>query len=274
MSQPARVVADGTKILLGKGAVYFDRLDASGIRTGEMFLGNCTSFEISGTEETREKYGTVDSTAPLLQRIVTKRTFEVSIELNEINQGNLSLALVGTKMADDVQTGATAGSGAGIPVGGAGTGWAAQPLVNADVWYPTGKRDWSAVTGVKHTTIGGVSAGIEGVDWEFDKKTGRVYIPASKVGVAKLLWVEGTYGTNTKTPVSAGDGTVKGYIRFVGDPAAGPVVGVEIWSAIVSPDGAFSLIGDDFASYRMKAAILSDAIAHPTAPYFRVMPSL
>ena len=37
-------VVNGNNILLGRGKIYFDRFDATGARTGELFLGNCPTF--------------------------------------------------------------------------------------------------------------------------------------------------------------------------------------------------------------------------------------
>ena len=42
-------VVNGNNILLGRGKIYFDRFDSSGVRTGELFLGNCPTFEITPT---------------------------------------------------------------------------------------------------------------------------------------------------------------------------------------------------------------------------------
>ena len=44
-------VVNGNNILLGRGKIYFDRFDANGARTGELFLGNCPTFEITPTSE-------------------------------------------------------------------------------------------------------------------------------------------------------------------------------------------------------------------------------
>ena len=42
-------VVNGNNILLGRGKIYFDRFDAAGVRTGELFLGNCPTFEVTPT---------------------------------------------------------------------------------------------------------------------------------------------------------------------------------------------------------------------------------
>jgi hypothetical protein len=42
---------------------------------------------------------------------------------------------------------------------------------------------------------------------------------------------------------------------------------IEIWRANVAPEGELSLISDDFGSYQLTMAVLSDAENHPSDPF-------
>src|SRR5690242_9073221 len=97
MSQPSGVINDGTKVLLGRGAVYIDRWTAAGVPQGEKLLGTCDAFDLSPSETTQEKVGMVDATNPIIARAITKRMLELTITFSQIDKGNLALALVGNE---------------------------------------------------------------------------------------------------------------------------------------------------------------------------------
>lgn len=269
MSQ-TNAVADSSKVLLGRGRVYFDRRDpVTGASSGFRFLGTCDEIKASVTEETKEKYSSVDPASALLQRVVIRRTGEISVTMAEVTQKNLALAMVGTELTLS-QTSGTFGVGAGDPVG---TDNGVQPTCKAGFWYKLAKRNITAAgIIVKHTTISGTT--VPATDYTIDLKAGMLYVKATGdtgstgLGDNKLLWMEYAYGTDTRNAVSAQDATVKGSLRFIGDPAAGPIVECDFWNVILTPDGELSLIGDDFATLSLKGSILADAVNHPTSPYW------
>lgn len=59
-------------------------------------------------------------------------------------------------------------------------------------------------------------------------------------------------------------------IKFVADNAAGPNETWVFWRCKLSPNGAFSLIGDEWAALSFTAEGLSDTANNPTSPYFTV----
>ncbi len=59
-------------------------------------------------------------------------------------------------------------------------------------------------------------------------------------------------------------------IKFVGDNAAGPNETWVFWRAKISPNGAFSLIAEEWSSLAFTAEGLSDVANNPTSPYFTV----
>lgn len=59
-------------------------------------------------------------------------------------------------------------------------------------------------------------------------------------------------------------------IKFVADNPAGPNETWVLWRCKLSPNGAFSLIGDEWATLSFTAEGLSDVANNPTSPYFTV----
>lgn len=56
-------------------------------------------------------------------------------------------------------------------------------------------------------------------------------------------------------------------IKFVSDNAAGPNYVAEFWKCKLSPNGAFSLIGDDWATLSFSGKGLADLVNHNESPY-------
>lgn len=59
-------------------------------------------------------------------------------------------------------------------------------------------------------------------------------------------------------------------IKFVSDNPAGPNQTWEFWKCKLSPDGAFSLIGDDWVTLSFTGEGLDDSTNHASSPFFNV----
>lgn len=59
-------------------------------------------------------------------------------------------------------------------------------------------------------------------------------------------------------------------IKFVSDNPAGPNQTWEFWRIKLSPNGAFSLIGDEWTTVAFTGEGLADTANHPTTQYFNV----
>ena len=86
---------NGNNILLGRGKIYFDRFDSSGARTGELFLGNCPTFEITPTSEDIKKYSSANKSADLIASDVLRTTLALRIVGDEFSKENLAMVLFG-----------------------------------------------------------------------------------------------------------------------------------------------------------------------------------
>ena len=247
---------NGNLILLGRGKVYFDRFDSSGNPTGEIFLGNCPSFEITPTPEEIKKYSSASKAADLIASDVIRTALAIRIAGDEFSKENLAMALFG-------ETGTVSQTTADITAEAHGG-------CLQDRYYKMLYRDISAVT-VSGT--GGTPTYVLTDDYTIDGPTGRIYIvPEGGIADDTDLEVDYTYATIAlDTILGMTETSVKGLIRFIGDPARGPVYEIEIWRASVRSDGAIGFISDEYAQWTLSGDIESDAPNHPTEPHFRMI---
>lgn len=248
-------VADGNNLLLGRGKIYFDRL--SGMTpTGERFLGNCSALTITTTDELHDKYSSAEATAPLLKSANVRRTVEFALTLDEFTKENLALVLMGAVSA--------LAQGSGTVTNEVLT------AVQKDTYWRLAKRNVSLLT---VTGPSGTPSYTAGTDYEVDAVTGRIYIiPGGTIANGVNLEVDYTYGADTSATVQGGvSNVIEGSIRFIGDPAAGPIYECEVWKVSMEPDGALALIGDDYGEFNLKGKVLADSINHSTEPLFRLI---
>ncbi|MFH1680359.1 MAG: hypothetical protein ABIH26_06915 [Candidatus Eisenbacteria bacterium] len=249
-------VVNGNNILLGRGKIYFDRFDAAGARTGELFLGNCPTFEITPTSEDIKKYSSADKAADLIASDVLRTTLALRIVGDEFSKENLAMALFG----DTATLSQTGSSVTDEAISG----------VLQGRYYPLSKRQVSAVT---VTGPGGTPTYVVDDDYKVDAVSGRIYIVEGG-GIADDadIEVDFTYGTIALPTIRGMNQTsVKGYLRFIGDPARGPKYECEIWRASVRADGAIGFISDEYSSFSLTGDIESDAVNNPDEPHYRLI---
>jgi hypothetical protein len=249
---------NGQRLLLGRGKLYFDRLNSTGARTGELFLGNCPAFEITPSPETIEKYSSATAAAGQIASDVIRQKLELRIQGDEFSKENLASALYG-----DTSTLAQTGSSV-----------TAEEITAQmqDRFYPLVYRDVSSVV---VTGTGGTPTYTEGTDYEVDATSGRIYIIEGG-GIAASaptdLEVDYDYGTIALDIVRGmNQTTIKGYVRFVGDPARGPSLEVEVWRASVRSDGAIGFISDEYGSWQLVGEVEDDSTNHPDDPHYRII---
>lgn len=137
-------------------------------------------------------------------------------------------------------------------------------------YYPLSKRQVSlvSVSGPSGTPTYAVDD-----DYKVDAVTGRIYIvEGGDITDGSDIEVDFTYGTIALPTVRGMNQTsVKGYLRFTGDPARGPNNECGIGRAPLLADGATGFISDEYASFTMAGDIESDAANHPNEPHYRLI---
>jgi hypothetical protein len=247
---------NGNNILLGRGKVYFDRFDAAGNKAGELFLGNCPTFEITPSPEEIKKYSSADKAADLIASDVLRTSLALRIVGDEFSKDNLAMALFG-------DTSTLAQTGASV------TNEAISGVLQGR-YYALSKRQVSAVT---VSGMGGTPTYVLNTDYKVDAVTGRIYIVEGG-GIADDadIEVDFTYATVSLPTVRGMNQTsVKGFLRFIGDPARGPKYECQIWRASIRADGAIGFISDEYSSFTLSGDIESDAVNHVNEPHYRLI---
>lgn len=251
----AGTAVNGDKVMLGKGMVYVDRLSSANALTGEVFVGNCSAFEITPTPEEIKKYSSASAGAPLLASDTVRTAMAIRIVGDEFDLENLARAFYG-----DTST---------ISQTGAAITEEAITGVQQGRWYPTLYRDIDTVVveDAVPTTYDITD------DYLVDEVEGRIYIvPGGAIADDTDLLVDYAYGTIALNTVRGMNQTsIKCYIRFVGDPTRGPKLTCEVWRASVRADGSIALIGDEYAEWALTGDLESDAVNHPLEPHFRII---
>lgn len=249
----------GDALLLGRGKVYFDRLTSAGVSTGERFLGNCDSLEITPANEVKEKRSSCEAAAGLLKRIVTQTTLDFSIQMNEVNKENLAAFLLGDNSTQVVAATPVVAEAHTAPALGTyfQCGSATAPARN--IGSVAVKKAPSTVY-------------VLNTDYTVDAVNGRIYVvPTGTIVPGDAITVDYTPVAHTYATVRAGvTPTIEGALRYITDNAVGPNADMYAWKVAITPDGALALLGDDFAAYKLKGGVLNMAETHPTEPYFRV----
>lgn len=247
---------NGNNILLGRGKIYFDRFDTNGARTGELFLGNCPTFEITPSPEEIKKYSSADKAANLIASDVLRTSLALRIVGDEFSKDNLAMALFGDTSTLS-QTGSTV------------TNEAISGVLQGR-YYPLSKRQVSVVT---VTGPSGTPVYVANTDYKVDAVSGRIYIiEGGGIADAANIEVDFTYATIALPTVRGMNQTsVKGYLRFIGDPARGPKYECEIWRASVRADGAIGFISDEYSTFTLTGDIESDAVNHLNEPHYRLI---
>lgn len=247
---------NGNNILLGRGKVYFDRFNSSGVRTGELFLGNCPTFEITPSPEEIKKYSSADKTASLIASDVLRTSLALRIAGDEFSKENLAMALFG-----DTSTLSQTGSMV--------TNEAITSVLQGR-YYPLSKRQVSSVvvSGPSGTPIYTLTT-----DYKVDAVSGRIYIvEGGAIDDGDSIEVDFTYATIALPTVRGMNQTsIKGYLRFIGDPARGPAYECEIWRASMRADGAIGFISDEYSNFTLSGDIEADLTNHSSEPHYRLI---
>jgi hypothetical protein len=250
-SKTAHLAPSTENLLLGKGALYFDRLDANDVSTGELDLGNATSFEVQMTQTmkdhvtSREGIKKVDLSIPIEEKMIAKFVLE------EYSKENLLLALRG----DDVH----------YLTQSAGTVTVTISSAKRDRWNDLGYRQ-ILTCAVKH---GGVTF-TENYDYKLDKTTGRVF-PYSNGTIyeGETLTIDLTYAAINQPYLPISQRDVKGLLHFIPNNEQGPWWEVKLWRVNLRCDSGIGFITEDWGKMSFTADVDEDSESHPTEPYGR-----
>jgi len=246
-------------LLLGKGQVFFDRFDASGLSTGFKHIGNVETFELTTTDDKVQKFSSMSAGAPLYKEVNRRRTAVLTLTGSEFHPENMALVTMGSQ-SELVQ---------------AATAVVAEPVFPTTIkgaYFMTKKLGPISAVAVKF----GVTSGVLNTDYAIiNANVGliRILPGTALTGAVTVDYTPTAYTSGSGPAMVAGgaSGVIQGAIKFIGDPSTGPDMIIDVWRANVSPNGAVGLIGDDFATMSLTMSILDDSANNPSFPLYRII---
>lgn len=237
--------------LLGRGAVFFDKFDDNGDKTGELHLGNAPAFSITPELEKLEHFSSLTGLKVKDKEVIVQAKLICNFTLDEITKENLALAFLATSEAFTQ----TAGTITDLDV-------VAKTL---GAYYELGKRHVSDV--VVKNTLGTVTY-TEGDDYTVQYETGRIYITTDGL-ITKDQELKVTFDyadiTDGVRLDLATESKIEGQLRFMGDPAEGEAYELVFFKASLSASGEVAMISEDWATIAMTAECLKDPVLNKIA---------
>ena len=242
--------------VLGAGYVRFAPETSSTVEgTAFRYLGQTSGFSIGGASEilTADSYDS--PVAEELVRIIKKVTRESVITLNDIDEDNLGLFLMGSSSTVTQTTGAATGLISAITRG------RYYKLVSDSV------QDIGSTT-LKLGSATGTTLTVTGGDYELDSTWGVVYFPTGGVATGNIYYsIAKTASSWTK--VSTGSTPIYGTLEFIADNTVGANRRVKISRCVLSPNGQAEFKSrDNFMTLSMNVNILTRDANTPQVQVF------
>lgn len=236
--------------LLGRGVLYFAQFNDEGIADkGELDLGNCSEFKLNLGTDKLAHYSKRSGLKTKDKEVVQQLNASGAFTIDEYSKENLCIALYG----ELVKLASTAGNVTGEQI-----------AVQKGRWFKLQHRVVSNVV---------VTGYVANVDYRVDAITGRIYvIPTGHIEDGEELDIDYSYAQiNYNTIQAFKKSSVRGYLRFIGDPGAGPAYEAEIWTCSLATNGDIPWLADDWGSINIDISIDKDQTGHPTNPFFHVI---
>lgn len=250
MPFPAR----GSNVKLGKGSLFLDLFDDAGLPTDLQFLGNANSISISAEVTDAELFSSTEASGALIDRAVLRTSYTLTVSLNEFTLTNMKLFLKGddATKAQTVQSQETAQF----------------TNVTPGRFYETGFRQITNVT-----VMTGTDTLVDGTDYVLNSEFGIIETRVGAgIGQGDTLDVtfEAPALTIDQVRVQTKASTVARLLYLADDAntlGASSKDRLEIWRVDVAPEGDLNLISEEYGSFSLTMAVLSDTENHPTDPF-------
>lgn len=247
---------NANNLYLGSGEVWIN-LYVNNALSVWRHLGNVSKFELTSNVDTIEKQSAMSGARGTLKRVVTKTTMDIALTLDEFDPENVALALMGSTSAY------TQGSGTATDTS----------LGSANV-----KKGYALDTGKKKITVTGVkkspsTALVENTDYTYDAETGLINILTGATAITDgdtALW-SGSYAAIASTQIQAlANAKIEASLQFrSASDATGPRYIATVWKASLTPEGALSLLTENFGEITLKGMVLEDTTKSVGQRYFQ-----
>ena len=244
-------MASTARGFLGAGDLYIARFNPVA-QAFEDYAGpfEVTRFEITPNSELKEMisrgrstYGRVIESAPI------PSAFEFGITMPEVNKESLALALLGTTA--EISQGSGTVTGSTIQLSAA----------RMDKWVDLAHANIGAA-GVSVTSNDGVDVYVEGTDYAINRRLGTIkFLSTGDVPTTENVKIDYTYAAVSGSKIAgATQSQVRAKFRLDGvnfvDQSS---VIVDVFEGVMTPDGSFDFMQDDFAEVSLKGRLKTPA---------------
>ncbi|MFM2254185.1 MAG: hypothetical protein RJB68_2522 [Pseudomonadota bacterium] len=238
-----------------RGRVFFDRFDALGAKTGEIYMGNCPgvnfSVETTKAEHFSSEKGLREKDAALVVEV--NRTGQLTCD--NFSLDNFALFISGSRETQTQASGTVTDETIKVSLG-------LYYQLGVNTGAPQGVRNISAVT---VTNDAGTTTYVAGTDYNIDLDLGRLQILAGgAITEGQNVKVDYTKAEKTWDRVKSGSvSELSGALRIVADNASGTNRDWYMPSVTLTPSGELPVIaeGTDFVQMQFGLEVLKPSNA-------------
>lgn len=249
---------------LGRGRLNFGQYKpGTQIPRGERYMGNSPEISYSSASETLDHYSSDGGVRVKDGSVILQQDYTGSFSLDDINMANLALFFLGNAQTlTVVESTVTGEAHTDVEVG-------FTYQLGTSAANPSGVRMVDTVTVAKD---GGGEALVAGTDYVVDLTLGRITIlEGGGITNGDDLTVGYTVGASTRDQVISKGQTIEGSLRYIANNPAGANIDYFMPYVKISPNGDFTLKGDDWQTVPFTIEILKkgdlEAIYMDGRPY-------
>lgn len=231
------MLREATKLVLGRGQVYFDRFpDGASVGDGELYFGNTPSFQLTREIERLERNTSYRGRKHQLPGAVISESVEIKMTTDHMASENVSLWFSSEPTP--------------IYAGDEFIPYVETMTVRKGRFYQLGAQILPG--GFRYVDIIAISMGatplVNGVDYLLDQDHGRIQILPSGTIIGSSASITATYRKRPSvTSVLQSQATeVIGALRYIARDPYGPKVDYWFPRVRITPRGAIELKSDEF----------------------------
>ena len=270
MTTTSKLAPNTDNLFIGKGALYFDRFDTNGNKTGELDLGNATAYGIQLAQTMKDHITSRHNIKKVDLSVAVEEKWTGKFNLEEYSVENLNLAFRGILTPRYlVQGPGTISSGSPVVVNAVKSRW-------TPILMPGSVESIRNITGGTVVVKNGATTFTEGKDYKIDYQVGRIMVlQDGAIYPSEPLSISLSYGAVNQQVISPVTPSldVKGFMRFVPDNTQGPNYMSELWSVVLKCTSEIGFITDDFGKIPFEIELEEDDLTRShvlTDPYFRI----
>jgi hypothetical protein len=233
-------LGQGTNLTVGKGKVHFSRCLPDGSFEGFRFIGNAPTLNLTIEREVLEHFSSTGGIREKDAEVTLEVTRSGSVETDNINAENLAAFFFGeTQTVTQAALTVTDESITSVVQGRI-------YQIGASAGNPTGARLLTDGT-VVVTDATGTTTYVEGTDYELDLTNGLIEITVGGgITDGDDILVDYDAVASTREQVISGGEPITVAVLFIADNPVGANRTILMPNVNVTPDGDFSLIGEEF----------------------------